>query len=428
MAAITTRATAGAGATVKGSNLTNAEVDANFIGLNDELFVDALPVIRPTLLLDFVNQAALDPRLTFNRSSSATYVDSAGVVRLVGNDVPRFDFDPVTGESRGLLIEDSKTNLAINSETHTEATLGFPQGTSPPSIAIATYQGLTVEAITFPAGVAGYSASNRAGAGGSRAGAWSMTNGVTYTASCYVALSRPLTGGESIIVYQTGNQGMASVNLTAATPNPTTLQRYSVTDTSNTNGSQGTYVFSGSGALTSPVTVYITRFQVEAASFASSYIPTAAAQVTRAADRAFASLSPWFRAASGSWFVDSEPLSSLGSQTQFAVSAGSSYSTGNGMLLRFNGSSAAFGGNSQSVSGPAGSRQGIGYEGVNASLVVNGSSAFTLSNLDFTGTGSTTLVIGALTTGGQQQGNFRLRRLAFYPKRLTDAELRALTL
>ena len=34
MASITTRATAGGGATVKGSPLTNAEIDTNFINLN----------------------------------------------------------------------------------------------------------------------------------------------------------------------------------------------------------------------------------------------------------------------------------------------------------------------------------------------------------------------------------------------------------
>lgn len=37
MAAITTRQTAGSGATVKGAPLTNAEVDANFININAEL-------------------------------------------------------------------------------------------------------------------------------------------------------------------------------------------------------------------------------------------------------------------------------------------------------------------------------------------------------------------------------------------------------
>lgn len=119
--------------------------------------------------------------------------------------------------------------------------------------------------------------------------------------------------------------------------------------------------------------------------------------------------------------------------TLIAVSAGGSYSTGNGMLMRYNnGTSIQFGGNSQAVSANANAvgtlnKIGASYQGVNASLVVNGGSAGALTNLDFTGSGSTTLVLGALTTGSFQQGTLRLRKLAYFPKRLTDAELQAIT-
>ena len=67
MAVITTRAG-------KGSPLTNAEVDANFTNLNAEITL-AHPTIRPSLLLDFANVGALDPRITFARASSARYYD-----------------------------------------------------------------------------------------------------------------------------------------------------------------------------------------------------------------------------------------------------------------------------------------------------------------------------------------------------------------
>ena len=38
-----------------------------------------------------------------------------GIVRYASNNVPRFDHDPTTGESLGLLIEESRTNLCVNS-------------------------------------------------------------------------------------------------------------------------------------------------------------------------------------------------------------------------------------------------------------------------------------------------------------------------
>jgi hypothetical protein len=67
-------------------------------------------------LLDFAKTKFMDPRVTFTRSSVATVTDSLGVIRTVASDVPRFDHDPVTGESLGLLMEESRTNLITYSD------------------------------------------------------------------------------------------------------------------------------------------------------------------------------------------------------------------------------------------------------------------------------------------------------------------------
>jgi hypothetical protein len=68
------------------------------------------PTIRPCLNLDFANSKQLDPRITFYRDSIATYYDCKGVLRYANVNEPRFDHDPVTGESKGLLIEEARTN------------------------------------------------------------------------------------------------------------------------------------------------------------------------------------------------------------------------------------------------------------------------------------------------------------------------------
>lgn len=74
--------------------------------------------VRPRLALDFTT-ASLDPRITFTRttgaSNPATYVDSSGVITAATNNQPRFDYDPVTLVCKGLLIEESRTNLLLNS-------------------------------------------------------------------------------------------------------------------------------------------------------------------------------------------------------------------------------------------------------------------------------------------------------------------------
>ena len=67
--------------------------------------------IRPTLNLDFANSKELDSRITFYRDSIATYYDSKGTLKYANINEPRFDHDPATGESKGLLIEEARTNL-----------------------------------------------------------------------------------------------------------------------------------------------------------------------------------------------------------------------------------------------------------------------------------------------------------------------------
>ena len=73
------------------------------------------PNYRPTLDFNFAAVKKLDPRITYNRTGPASYVDEYGIVKLVAYNVPRFDHDPTTRESKGLLIEEQRTNQMINS-------------------------------------------------------------------------------------------------------------------------------------------------------------------------------------------------------------------------------------------------------------------------------------------------------------------------
>lgn len=74
------------------------------------------PTTKPTLNLDFARSKRLDPRITFSRSSTATYVDEDGLIKTARANIPRFNHDASTGESLGLLIEESRTNLMPYSE------------------------------------------------------------------------------------------------------------------------------------------------------------------------------------------------------------------------------------------------------------------------------------------------------------------------
>lgn len=77
----------------------------------------ARSIDSPNLSLDFTQcDTAIDTRITFTRASTAWRCNSAGVLVPVASNVPRIDFDPITLASKGLLIEETRTNLLLRSE------------------------------------------------------------------------------------------------------------------------------------------------------------------------------------------------------------------------------------------------------------------------------------------------------------------------
>jgi hypothetical protein len=87
------------------------------------------PTTRPTLNLDFAKTKQLDPRITFSRASSGTYVDVNGVIQSAPSGVARFDHNPTTGESLGLLVEESRTNYVLRSDSFTDSSYwGYSSG------------------------------------------------------------------------------------------------------------------------------------------------------------------------------------------------------------------------------------------------------------------------------------------------------------
>ena len=89
--------------------------------VKNELWCRAQAV--PSLDLRFADNKSLTDAVTgsslvtFTRASSGTFVGSNGVLQTATNDVARFDHNPTTGESLGLLVEEARTNLLLNSAT-----------------------------------------------------------------------------------------------------------------------------------------------------------------------------------------------------------------------------------------------------------------------------------------------------------------------
>ena len=84
---------------------------------------DPITQEEPNLDLNFAGSKALlddvnnNNPVTFTRASSGTFVGADGLIKTASTNEARFDHDPATGESLGLLIEESSTNRNTKSKS-----------------------------------------------------------------------------------------------------------------------------------------------------------------------------------------------------------------------------------------------------------------------------------------------------------------------
>ena len=420
------------------------------------------PTIRPTLNLDFANTKTLDPRITFTRSSAGSYVGADGLIKYAGVNEARFDHDPITGESLGLLIEESRQNLWTYSEQLNDAAWG--------KVNIST----TTDSISSPTGTvtAEKLIVNNAQNGGQFFRNTSLAVSTTYTQSIF------LKAGEWNYAFVWLNDGagvgyVVEINLS----NGSARNTYSVPQTSFSNFSysvvpysNGWYRVSMTATTSSTQTFWQVRIypsniawttgdfgseypigngtsgiyawgaQLEAGSFPTSYIPTVASSRTRAADSASITgknFSSWYRQDEGTVFVSTLTKQTHGGANGFPRKLAISDNTINTIIEDYYrvlsvytdaGYNVASAGVVQATTDTNDQRNGqssaIGYANNNFALSIGGS----LINNDTSGTVPTVtqLSLGA-RPGNNNLLNGTIRCLTYWPKRLPDAQLQVLT-
>lgn len=401
--------------------------------------------------LDFVFSSALALPAGVVQSASAKWVtDRAGLLTSVASLTPPIDFDPVTSVTRGLLVEEGRTNLLTYSQAFDNA--AWTKGTASVSAnAVAAPDGAT----TADKIVA--SSSTATSHYVSQQFASSPADNTTYTISVY-AKAAELTKlliqvRDKAAGYGTQTFDISAVSATAGGTVSSTGRitsvgsgwyRCSVTWSVGTGSSLSTFAteifllnasgsvsFSGDGSSG----LYLWQAQSEAASVASSPIITTSSTVTRAADAnplLLASVPGW-NANEGTIYVEFDVLGlkAGGDQNVITLDDGTA---NNRISLRVDASSVlALMVNSGSVvvqnthSGTLAPlttyKMAFAWAANDAASSIGGAAALTDSSL--TVPSVTTLRLGSYAPGAQLNGH--IRRAVLFPRRLSNATLQALT-
>lgn len=428
-----------------------------------------------SLNMNFAGTDTLDPRITFTRASTGTRINASGVMVSEAINGPRFDYDPVTLQPKGLLIEEQRTN-SIRNNTMAGAVAGTP-GTLPTNW---LYEGSGLG--TLSQQVVGVGVSNginyvdlRLFGTTSTPGlpicqesrtAAAATSGQTWVLSTFLAIvGGSLNNISTIQIRQTGRTSAGAVSEVLAGSDikaslTSTLQRFSQSGTyvnATTAFAQPTAanIFFASG-VTIDITLRIGMPQLELGAFATSPIPTTTAAATRAADVAVmtgANFSNWYSQAQGSVYGEFINLmpgsasasiqnaglwaaadSSLGSTFNgYGVRIAPSFSTA--AAIQFTGRSGAV---TQNATGAA-----IGFPSAGATYKTAASWDASFMQFALNGQAGTALTntvaallsaqnifhIGSQTVGGSPPYalNGHIRKIAYFPRRLTNAELQGIT-
>lgn len=273
----------------------------------------------PTLTLNFINTAVLDPRITFTRTlNTATYFDSNGLLQTALANTPRFDYDPASLLSRGLLIEETRENKMLYSRDMTQSAWSKTDTTvnrnqtgidGVANTACLLTQGSASNSIITQIGATGagtYTVSAVLKRGNND---WVVLNVAEYTtysaARQWVNLS---TGAKGTTTTSGGGVINASGTVTALGNG---WYRVTITGTTTTAGNVVFEVWAttadNNGTRSSNATYIVDCAQFEVGAFATSIINTTTTTVTRSVDNAVmtgTNFSSWYNPTAGTIYAE----------------------------------------------------------------------------------------------------------------------------
>jgi hypothetical protein len=361
------------------------------------------------------------------------------VLLTAATNAPRFDHNPTTGESLGLLIEEQRTNLFPYSEDFADAAWSKTRSSITSNTIVAPDGTLTGDKLVEDTtATSTHFVSDNV----------NLIANTFYTATVYVKAAertRVLLQNSSTANWTT--VGVAYFDLSAGTivsgtgsitPIGNGWYRCSINGTfGGTDALGGLNIFIVESGTTISYTgdgysgIYIWGAQLESGAFPMSYIATVAATATRSADAASmtgTNFSSWYNQGEGALYVELVP-SALAAANGIVVNDNTTSnrirlattSTSDQCTITATGTAQAVLDGGTPVANTT-MKLAMAYQVNNFALSLGGASVAT----DTAGVTPivTQLQIGAETTA---VGNVRINKIAYYPLRLTDAQLQALT-
>jgi len=380
------------------------------------------PVAKPTLDLNFAAERSLDPLITFSRSSTGTYVDAKGILQTAAENEPRFDHDPETGESLGLLIEESRVNYVQNSIDFNAGDWSFTQiGTAPAAPTCTPNSG------TAPDGTNTATRLECALGGGTTGGD-----------GCYLRCNRDSSTKAVASLWMKSNTGADQTVYSTIVELDVTVTKVVTNEWRRFAGTSSDWRVGARGDKSDQnIDILIWGAQVEdgdqATGFNTSYIPTSGSASTRAPDVCTiegTDFSSWYNP-SESTFVATYTCAYGNAQ---AAVFGAGDGTGNNAIsLRPRNTFAKSSGVNQfNVSLYAGATPpnvqdtiGFSFDSFGAYLVNTNASDSDITSVTMP-VGINKLVIGKVEDAFIYLNGY-IARLAYYPRRLSDEQLQAFT-
>jgi len=335
---------------------------------------------------------------------------------------PRLDYDPVTLQPRGLLVEEARTNLLTYSEQFNDASwskIGTASVTANTYVAPdGTTTGDTLSGATGDTAVTSTNTMERVP---------TVLSSTAYTFTIYVR-----SAGSTTVKLTLRDASTGAVQSVSATPTAT-WTRLTV---SLTTGAATTQMNIRVGGTNGDIAIW--GAQLEAGAFATSYIPTIASTVTRSADVATISgslFSQWWNQSTGTFVFEGSILAAATAEHQ------SGFNVANGsfpVVLRFND---RFGAGMRYLNSDASldiavapvlaanvvNKGATAYSGAtDAALCRNGGAVGTDTSYNASAA-NTAVFLGSNSTGAGAFLNGHIRSIRYYPVRAADFQLQALT-